>query len=108
MPISKKPQKTKPKPDKQPIILPNRGVTESLFAAMNGQSGEDAISKAQEIMYDAWEQSNQESRIALARKALEVSPLCADAYVLLAQESANSPQEARDLFAQSVGCFSGW
>jgi tetratricopeptide (TPR) repeat protein len=102
MPVSKKPRKTQSKPDTQPIIVPNHVVTESLFAAMRGQSGEDAISKAQEIMYDAWEQSTQESRIALARKALEVSPLCADAYVLLAEESANSPQEARDLFAKGV------
>jgi tetratricopeptide (TPR) repeat protein len=102
MPVSKKPRKTQLKPDKQPIILPNRGVTESLFAAMSGHSGDDAISKAQEIMYDAWEQSTQASRIALAHKALEVSPLSADAYVRLAQESANSPQEARDLFAKGV------
>ncbi len=42
------------------------------------------------------------SRIALARKALTVSPLCADAYVLLAQDSASSPQEVRDLFAKGV------
>jgi ST7 protein len=45
-------------------------------------------------MYSAWDQSSKRSRIDLARKALAISPLCADAYVLLAEEEAKSPQEA--------------
>lgn len=52
-------------------------------------------------MYDAWEQTNARSRIALARKALGVSPLCADAYNLLADE-ASSLKEAGDLYAKGV------
>ena len=39
-------------------------------------------------MYEAWERTTSRSRIALARKALGISPLCADAYVLLAEEAA--------------------
>lgn len=38
---------------------------------------------------------------ALARKALGISPLCADAYNLLAEE-AGSVEEARDLYAKAV------
>ena len=34
---------------------------------------------AQEIIYDAWEESNPRVRVALANKALAISPLCADA-----------------------------
>jgi hypothetical protein len=41
-------------------------------------------------MYEAWERTTPSSRIALARKALGISPLCADAYVLLAEEAARS------------------
>jgi hypothetical protein len=35
--------------------------------------------KAQDAMYEAWERTTSRSRIALARKALDISPLCADA-----------------------------
>src|SRR6185369_16919953 len=42
------------------------------------------------------------SRIALARKALGISPLCADAYVLLAEEAARSVEEARDYYTKGV------
>jgi tetratricopeptide (TPR) repeat protein len=52
-------------------------------------------------MYDAWERTTSRSRIALAHKALGISPLCADAYVLLAEE-ARSLEEARDLYAKGV------
>jgi hypothetical protein len=52
-------------------------------------------------MYEAWERTTSRSRIALARKALGISPLCADAYVLLAEE-ARSIEEARDYYAKSV------
>jgi tetratricopeptide (TPR) repeat protein len=44
-------------------------------------------------MYEAWEERGRSKRIALARKALAVSPLCADAYVLLAEEDARSVEE---------------
>ena len=45
-------------------------------------------------MYDACERTTSRSRIALARKALTISSLCADAYNLLADE-AKTPKEAR-------------
>lgn len=102
MPVSKKPRKANPKSVPQTGIVPDRRVMESFLAAMSGRVGDNAIAKAQGLMYDAWEQTIPRSRIARARKALEVSPLCADAYVLLAQEAASSLQEARDLFAKGV------
>jgi tetratricopeptide (TPR) repeat protein len=53
-------------------------------------------------MYDAWEAPSSRRRIELARKALEISPDCTDAYVLLAQEAARSLPEALDLYRQGV------
>ena len=74
---------------------------ESFLAAIAGRRGDDATAKAQDVMYEAWERTTSRSRTALARKALGISPLCADAYVLLAEE-ARSIEEARDLYAKGV------
>jgi tetratricopeptide (TPR) repeat protein len=75
---------------------------ERFLAAIRGRGGDDATEKAQGVMYEAWERTTSRSRIALARKALGISPLCADAYVLLAEEAARSVEEARDLYAKGV------
>ncbi|HEY3232831.1 MAG TPA: hypothetical protein VGJ87_26605 [Roseiflexaceae bacterium] len=63
-------------------------------------SPQTPLERAQELMYDAWEASGAR-RVKLARRSLEISPDCADAYVLLA-EMARSPQEAKDLYEQGV------
>jgi tetratricopeptide (TPR) repeat protein len=106
MPISKKPRsKTAPKTSTKTstaAALPNRRTMESFLAAIAGRRGGDAAAKAQEVMYEAWERTTPRSRIALARKALGISPLCADAYVLLAEEAARSIEEARDYYAKGV------
>ncbi|CAM5388857.1 MULTISPECIES: hypothetical protein [Sphingomonadales] len=60
-----------------------------------------AVDDAQEMMYDAWEASGA-ARVALARAALDISPLCADAYVLLAEEDARSQPDALALYRQGV------
>jgi tetratricopeptide (TPR) repeat protein len=105
MPISKKPRpktvvKTSPQAS-DPAALPDRRATESFLAAIAKHRGGDATAKAQDVMYEAWTRNTSRSRIALARKALVISPLCADAYVLLAEE-AKSIEEARDLYAKGV------
>jgi hypothetical protein len=58
------------------------------------------LERAQELMYDAWEATGSR-RVKLARQALEISPDCADAYVLLAEE-ARSPRESKELYEQGV------
>lgn len=60
-----------------------------------------AIEKAQSLMYDAFEAEGAE-RIRLAQEALKVSPDCADAYVLLAEETANSLEEARNFYEKGM------
>lgn len=62
----------------------------------------DPLQAAQELIYDAWEAPSRRKRVALAKRALDLSPLCADAYVILAQESANSLDEAIDLYRRGV------
>jgi tetratricopeptide (TPR) repeat protein len=58
------------------------------------------LEEAQELVYEALESSGKQ-RLELARKALKISPDCADAYVLLAEETA-SPREARRLYEQGM------
>ena len=58
------------------------------------------LEQAQELMYEAWEAPDRRA-VQLARRALEISPDCADAYVLLAERAA-TVQEARGLYEQGV------
>jgi hypothetical protein len=52
-----------------------------------------ALQKAQDIVYAAWEESSETRRLALAGKAVEVSPLCADAWSIIA---GHAPPESDD------------
>jgi tetratricopeptide (TPR) repeat protein len=58
------------------------------------------IEKAQELIYRAFEARGRR-RVQFARKALELSADCADAYVMLA-EHAGDLERARDFYAQGV------
>lgn len=84
-----------------------RGM-EGLMSRFVSELGEEIgkrnsdLSRAQEIMYDAWDEPNPAKRIALAHKALKLSALCADAYVLLAQEEADTVKRALELYQQGV------
>jgi len=60
------------------------------------------LEQAQELAYDAWEAESPRERIRLAKKALALSPDCADAYVILAEETARTPKEAANLYARGV------
>jgi tetratricopeptide (TPR) repeat protein len=52
-------------------------------------------------MYQAWDAEGQE-RISLARRALDLSADCADAYTLLAMEATSKTEEQSKLLAQAV------
>lgn len=62
---------------------------------------ESPLDRAQDRMYQAWE-ANGRRRLKLAREALAISPDCADAYVLLAEEAAADVDEAKAYYAQGV------
>lgn len=61
----------------------------------------EKLNRAQDLVYDAWEEPNWQKCLALARKALTISPYCADAYNLLAEESASN-EERQSLYEQGV------
>jgi len=63
-------------------------------------TAETPLEKAQEFVYRAFDARGRR-RTQLARKALELSADCADAYVVLA-EQASDPETVRDLYAQGV------
>lgn len=85
-----------------PPLLDRRGMEGFMTGLFGRQDGRDLTATAQDIMYDAWEASSRSKRIALTRKALKTSPLCADAYVLLAEEEARSVEEALDYYQKGV------
>ncbi|MDI6771677.1 MAG: BTAD domain-containing putative transcriptional regulator [bacterium] len=83
--------------------LPSLQSMESLLTGIGGRSRRSAVDEAQEIMYDAWEAPTRQRAVALAKKALTISADCADAYNLLAEETAKSLGEAIDLYRKGVG-----
>lgn len=60
------------------------------------------LERAQWLMYDAFESPDRDERIRLAKQALRITKDCADAYVVLAEEASDSPQEARRLYQDGV------
>ena len=72
------------------------------MSAIGGRRASDTTARAQEVMYKAWDQTSPGARVALAHKALTISPLCADAYVLLAEEEAKSVEEALEYYRKGV------
>jgi len=77
---------------------------QNLLAESGGKLPEVAprtpLEEAQEVIYQALEKKGRQ-RLNLARKALDISPDCADAYVLLA-EGTKDPIEARRLYEQGM------
>ena len=63
---------------------------------------ETRLEKAQALMYQAWAETDKRKRVRLAKKALKISPDCADAYVLLGEETSNDLEQARELFQKGV------
>ena len=61
-----------------------------------------ALDRAQELIYGAWEAGTAKRRLALAKKALEISPHCADAYVLLAEHARRGSDAELELWRQGV------
>lgn len=108
----RKPERRKPKrgsrskPGADLPKLPDRRAMEKVLHQLVSQQQashqEDTpLARAQELMYQAFEERDETRRIQLARKALEISPDCADAYVLLAEHAA-SRKEALELYEKGV------
>lgn len=82
--------------------LPDPRLLESSIRQALGQGGGDTREeKAREILNSAYEASNPRKRQELAQKALAAWPDCADAYLVLAEQS-RSEREALTHFEQAV------
>ncbi len=80
---------------------------ESIFTKMGGKlddmfEPESALDTAQAMMFDAFEERSAKKRIAIAREALEISPLCVDAYALLARDVAKTAREQITFYRQAI------
>src|SRR5258706_8379559 len=78
MPVSKKRRRAKSNPrstkgSSTRVTLPDRRAMEGFMAAIGGRQANDAMAKAQQVMYDAWDQTDSRARTALAHKALTIS-----------------------------------
>jgi len=86
--------------------LPRLPSMEALLASLGGmiqgKRKRSPLDQAQDIIYDAWEAPTRQRAVALAQEALVVSQDCADAYVLLAEKTAESVEEAIELYRKGV------
>src|SRR5205814_275596 len=65
--------------------MPDRRAMEKMLSKIGeSRHAGTPLEQAQEMMWDAWDQTDRKRAIELARKALALSPDCADAFVLLA------------------------
>ena len=76
------------------------GITASIVPANEGDD-RNSLDDAQELIYEAFD-SRGPRRVELARRALAITADCADAYVILAEETAGSLEEERALYAAGV------
>ncbi len=89
-----------------PADLPDprarEGTLQQFIQSQQGEAGRDTpLSKAQALMYRAFEEKDEGRRVQLAKEALAICPDCADAYVLLAEYS-RSRKEVLALFQKGV------
>ena len=86
---------------KQIFSLPDREDMLA-FIELNGlELAEDLTFDALDMIFDAYDASTKRSAVALAKKALMVSPLCADAYSFLAVNQA-TPEAAWKYYQRAV------
>src|SRR5262249_41532931 len=78
-----------------------RSLVESGGARIGPGVARTPLEEAQDVMYEAWE-SPKGRAIQLARKALSISPDCADAYVVLAQTLAKTTPRELELYELGV------
>lgn len=77
------------------------GILAAIGRGAAHHASDEGLLRAQSLMYEAFEDSTPH-RIALACEALVLSPDCADAYLLLAEDTTSSLEEAHQLLEQAV------
>jgi hypothetical protein len=66
-----------------------------------GSAPDTPLDRAQTLMYQAFDEPDEQQRVLIARQALAICPDCTDAYVLLA-EHAHRRKEALSLYEQAL------
>lgn len=98
-------KKSRGREKKKPALSATPAIDLETLQGLLSQIGhfetDEALDAAQDLVFDAWETSDPRQRLRLAKQALEISPLCADAYLLLA-EAAETPEKAIALYRQAV------
>ena len=61
-----------------------------------------ALDQAQELIYDAWDSGDPRRQVDLAAQALRISPLCADAHVILARHAVRGSDNQLALWRRAV------
>lgn len=104
MPTSKKPRKKSSRlsAGAELAALPNLMTLEGMWRELGAGPDDEALGEAQDLVYDAWETADGRSRYALARKALKLSPLCADAWLILAERPSLSARDRREFIERAV------
>ncbi|HUY32369.1 MAG TPA: hypothetical protein VMV69_06280 [Pirellulales bacterium] len=82
-------------------LRPMERILSQMAAGMDGNRSETALDRAQELFYRAFKAAHPSEKSSLARKALDISPDCADACVLLAEQTT-SVEEALAFYEQGV------
>lgn len=82
--------------------MPDPRAMETHLSALGGRSPDDALNKAQDLIYEAWDTPDNRRAVTLAKRAIEISPLCADAYVLLAERTSPQLEKQKKLYELAV------
>jgi len=91
----------RPRPPAELPPLPDPRALERSLQELVGDGGNPALARAQECMYRAFAEADPRRREGLAREALALCADCADAYVLLAEQTPRR-KEALALYEQGV------
>lgn len=67
-----------------------------------GRAEQKALDRAQELIYRGWEIMDSIERVEIAEEALEISTLCADAWVMLAEDAAESLEQEIEFYEKAV------
>jgi tetratricopeptide (TPR) repeat protein len=67
-----------------------------------GKAEQLALDRAQELIYRGWEVMDPIERVEIAERALEISPLCADAWVMLAEDSGETLEQEIEYYLKAV------
>ena len=89
----------KPTGNRPSVKMPAEGVMADRSRTMRAQTPEE---QAQALIDQAWEARTHRQAAALARRALEMFPDCADAYNVLAGAEARSAEDALVLYEHGV------